>query len=116
LLLVFVGLFLFGAGFAASLFPRATAVPFILGGWLPFLWYLSGAGRQLRAPLIVGLFALISVLSVVLGDNHSVRRIDANKTAGGNHRHKPHPARGGSDPMDAGEPMASMRRQHARDR
>jgi hypothetical protein len=69
--------------FAALLFPRATAVPFILGGWLPFLSYLSGAGRQLRAPLVVGLFVLISVLAVVLGDNHSVRRIDAAKTAGG---------------------------------
>ena len=79
---VFVAIFVFGAGFAAFLFPRATAVPFILGGWLPFLSYLSGAGRQLRAPLIVGVFVLISVLAVVLGDNHSVRRIDANKTAG----------------------------------
>jgi hypothetical protein len=80
---VFVAIFVFGAGFAALLFPRATAVPFILGGWLPFLSYLSGAGRQLRAPLILGLFLLISVLAVVLGDNHSVRRIDATKTAGG---------------------------------
>jgi len=79
---VFVAIFVFGAGFAALLFPRATAVPFILGGWLPFLSYLSGAGRQLRTPLIVGLFVLISVLAVVLGDNHSVRRIDATKTAG----------------------------------
>src|SRR5262249_24774866 len=79
---VFVAIFVFGAGFAAFLFPRATAVPFILGGWLPFLSYLSGAGRQLRARLIVGVFVLISVLAVVLGDNHSVRRIDANQTAG----------------------------------
>src|SRR5262249_60444481 len=47
------------------------------------LSYLAGAGRQLRAPLIVGLFVLISALAVVLGDNHSVRRIDATKTAGG---------------------------------
>src|SRR5262249_10496058 len=60
---VFVAIFVFGAGFAAFLFPRATAVPFILGGWLPFLSYLSGAGRQLRAPLIVGVFVLISVLA-----------------------------------------------------
>src|SRR5262249_47496392 len=79
---VFVAIFVFGAGVVALLFPRATAVPFILGGWLPFLSYLSGAGRQLRAPLIIGLFALISVLAVVLGDNHSVRRIDASKTVG----------------------------------
>ena len=79
---VFVALFILGADFAASLFPRATAVPFILGGWLPFLSYLSGAGRQLRAPLIAGLFVLISTLAILLGDNHSVRRIDATKTAG----------------------------------
>src|SRR5262249_21751624 len=74
--------FVFGAWFSALVFPRATAVPFVLGAWRPFLSYLSGAGRQLRALLIVGLFVLISVLAVVLGDNHSVRRIDANKTAG----------------------------------
>jgi hypothetical protein len=79
---VFATFFVLGADFAALLFPRATAVPFILGGWLPFLSYLSGAGRQLRAPLIAGLFVLISVLAVLLGDNHSVRRIDATKTAG----------------------------------
>jgi hypothetical protein len=78
----FVAIFVSGAGFAALFFPRATAVPVILGGWLPFLSYLSGAGRQLRAPLIVGLFVLISVLAVVLGDNHSVRRIGA-QAAGG---------------------------------
>src|SRR5262249_1137690 len=51
---VFVVILVCGAGWAALLFPRATAVPFILGSWLPFLSYLSGAGRQLRAPLIVG--------------------------------------------------------------
>lgn len=79
---IFLAVFVLGAGFAAWLFPRAMAIPFILGGWLPFLSYLSGAGRQLRAPLIVGLFALISVLAVLLGDNHSVRRIDALKTVG----------------------------------
>lgn len=78
----FVAIFLWGADFAARLAPRSMAVPFILGGWLPFLSYLSGAGRQLRAPLIVGLFALTSLAAVVLGDNHSVRLIDASSTAG----------------------------------
>ncbi len=78
----FVAIFLWGADFAARLAPRSMAVPFILGGWLPFLSYLSGAGRQLRAPLIVGLFALTSLAAVVLGDNHSVRLIDASSIAG----------------------------------
>src|SRR5262249_29027658 len=80
---VFVVILVCGARLAALLFPRATAVPFIPRRWLPFLSYLSGAGRQLRAPLIVGFFMLISVLAVVLGDNHSVRRIDAANTASG---------------------------------
>ena len=55
-------------------FPRATAVPFILGGWLPFLSYVSAVGRRIRAPLIVGLAVLVAVLATVLGDNHLVRR------------------------------------------
>jgi hypothetical protein len=80
--IVFLAIFLGGADSAARLAPRSMAVPFILGGWLPFLSYLSAAGRQLRAPLIVGLFASTSLLAVVLGDNHSVRLIDASKTAG----------------------------------
>jgi hypothetical protein len=79
---VFLVIFVIGADFAASIFPRAMAVPFILGGWLPFLSYLSGAGRHLRAPLIAALFLLISVLTVLLGDNHSVRLINAAKTVG----------------------------------
>jgi hypothetical protein len=79
---IFVGFFWFGADFVARLFPRAMAVPFILGGWLPFLSYLSGVGRQIRAPLIIFAFALVAVLAVILGDNHSVRRIDAENTAG----------------------------------
>jgi hypothetical protein len=82
LFVVFLGFFLFGADEAAFLAPRAMAVPFILGGWLPFLAYLSSAGRQLRAPLIIGLFALVSALAVIIGDNHSVRRINAARTAG----------------------------------
>jgi hypothetical protein len=79
---IFLGIFVFGAGVAAQFAPRSMAVPFILGGWLPFLSYLSGLGRQWRAPLILLMFVLISVAAVVLGDNHSVRLINANKTAG----------------------------------
>jgi hypothetical protein len=71
---IFFGIFLCGADQIASKFPRAMAIPFVLGGWLPFLSYLSGVGRQIRAPLIAGLIVLIAVLAAVLGDNHSVRR------------------------------------------
>jgi hypothetical protein len=80
--IAFLAIFLRGADTAAWLAPRSMAVPFILGGWLPFLSYLSGAGRQLRAPLIVGLFVSSALLVVVLGDNHSVRLVNASKTAG----------------------------------
>jgi hypothetical protein len=79
---IFAIFFAGGADFAAGVFPRALAVPFILGGWLPFLSYLSGLGRQWRAPLIAGLFGLVSGLTIVLGDDHSVRRIDAAAAAG----------------------------------
>jgi hypothetical protein len=58
------------------------AVPFILGGWLPLLSYLSGLGRHWRAPLIAGIYAVVSMMAVVLGDDHSVRRIDATVQAG----------------------------------
>jgi hypothetical protein len=79
---IFLSIFVFGADSAALIFPRAMAVPFILGGWLPFLAYLSAESRERRAPLIAGLFLVISVLAVLLGDNHSVRRIDAAKAVG----------------------------------
>ncbi len=72
---IFVGIFWLGAERVGAIFPRAMAVPFILGGWLPFLSYLSGIGRQIRAPLIVGLSVLVALLAAALGDNHSVRRI-----------------------------------------
>jgi hypothetical protein len=79
LFVIFLGIFAFGADLAGAIFPRAMAVPFILGGWLPFLSYLSGVGRQISAPLIVGVIVLIAVLIAVLGDNHSVRRITSDK-------------------------------------
>jgi hypothetical protein len=78
---IFLGIFLFGADRAGAIFPRAMAVPFILGGWLPFLSYLSGVGRQIRAPLIAGLIVLIALCAAVLGDNHSVRRIASGNLA-----------------------------------
>jgi hypothetical protein len=68
----------FGADHTAEWLPRALIVPVILGGWLPLLTFLSGWGRQLRAPLIVGATLVIAVFSAILGDNHSVRRVDAN--------------------------------------
>jgi hypothetical protein len=104
---IFLAIFVFGADSAASIFPRAMAVPFILGGWLPFLSYLSAAGRQLRAPLIAAIVLLISVLAVLLGDNHSVRRIDAAKAVG-------HPADISRIPLDAAVTMW-MQENHCRE-
>jgi hypothetical protein len=46
------------------------------------LSYLSGWGRQWRAPLITGLSLLVLVLAFVIGDNHSVRLVNAEATAG----------------------------------
>ena len=66
-----------GAARAAAWLPRALIVPIILGGWLPLLTFLSGLGRQFRAPLIVAAALVIALFSAVLGDNHSVRRINA---------------------------------------
>jgi hypothetical protein len=81
LLIVFVLsalVIIFGADQMAEWLPRALAVPVILGGWLPLLTFLSGLGRQIRAPLIVACALVIAALSAILGDNHSVRRVDAN--------------------------------------
>jgi hypothetical protein len=71
-LIIFVG-----ANRAAVLFPRALILPIIFGGWLPLLTFLSGWGRQLRAPLIVASALVIAGLSAIVGDNHSVRRVNA---------------------------------------
>ena len=78
---VFVVIFLAGADRIAHWFPRSMAIPFILGGWLPFLTYLSGVGRQLRAPLITGLAVLIALIAVVFGDSHTVRRVASKNVA-----------------------------------
>ena len=82
LFVTFVVIFLVGPDFAAWIAPRSIAVPVILGGWLPFLSYLSALGRQWRAPLILGLFALVAGLVLWFGDNHAVRRINAAAEAG----------------------------------
>ena len=76
-------LFIYFAAFVAVMFldplliadwlPRAWAVALMLGGWLPLLAYLSVIGRRLRAPLIVGTFAVISTVVTIIGDNHAVR-------------------------------------------
>lgn len=78
---IFALIFWVGADRVAGWFPRSMAIPFILGGWLPFLTYLSGLGRQRRAPLITGLAVLVAVAAVVFGDNHSVRRMAAKEIA-----------------------------------
>ena len=74
--------FIAGAENVARVFSRAMAVPFILGGWLPFLSYLSGVGRACRAPLILLFFGLIAGATFVFGDNHGVRLVNAKKQAG----------------------------------
>jgi hypothetical protein len=87
--LMLVVLFLFCAGImmfapnrVADLFPRGIVVPVILGAWLPFLSFMSGLGRRHRAPLIAAVACLVVALSFLLGDNHSVRRINAEKESG----------------------------------
>ena len=78
----FVLAFVAGAENVARVFSRSMAVPFILGGWLPFLGYLSGVGRACRAPLIVFFFGSIAGATFVFGDNHEVRLVNAEKQAG----------------------------------
>jgi hypothetical protein len=75
LFVVFIIIFVLPGDPVARWFPRAMAVPLILGGWLPFLSYVSAVGRRIRAPLIVGLIVLVALLATVLGDNHLVRPV-----------------------------------------
>jgi hypothetical protein len=78
----FVLVFFAGAENVARVFSRAMAVPFILGGWLPFLSYLSGVGRACRAPMILLFFGLIASATFIFGDNHGVRLVNAEKQSG----------------------------------
>jgi hypothetical protein len=53
-----------------------------LGGWLPFLSYLSGVGRACRAPMILLFFGLIANATFIFGNNHGVRLVNTEKQAG----------------------------------
>lgn len=63
----------------AELFPRAGAVAFIIGGWIPLLAYLSAVGREARAPFISIAIALAILLPLFLRYDYSVRLIQAEK-------------------------------------
>jgi hypothetical protein len=63
----------------ARWFPRAAAVPFVIGGWIPFFAVLSGLGRRLHAPLI--LFVL--VLNTILSPRYQVDVIEGTATGVG---------------------------------
>jgi hypothetical protein len=85
LILMFV-LFTGGAFFAplpfAEAFPRAAAVPFIVGGWLPLLVYLSALGRRFRFPFILSGFLFTWSLTSAVGDNFAVRPIEPRAPTG----------------------------------
>jgi hypothetical protein len=79
---IFLLSLLIGPNRMAEVFPRAMIVPFVFGGWVPLLSYLSGLGRRLRAPLLVAVALVIVAVTAILGDKHTVRRIDAAAAAG----------------------------------
>jgi predicted acylesterase/phospholipase RssA len=60
----------------AKAFPRASAVPFILGGWVPLLAYLSALGRRWRAPFILIALTMTMVLPAIFRGGYYVRLID----------------------------------------
>jgi hypothetical protein len=80
--LAFLGILWLGGQRAAVYFPRMQAIPFVLGGWLPLLAFLSHYGRRLRAPLILATIITVMLITALVGNNHSVRRINALQTAG----------------------------------
>jgi len=61
-------------------FPRAAAVPFVIGGWMPLLAVLSGLGRRLHAPLIFVGFTLKTILPLTISPNYEVRTLNAADT------------------------------------
>lgn len=80
LLVMFLGFALTPIAFPmafAEAFPRATAVPFVIGGWMPLLAYLAGLGRRLHAPLITFGLLLLTIIPLFTGDNYPVRKIDS---------------------------------------
>ena len=65
----------------AAAFPRAAAVPFVLGGWIPLLALLSGLGRRYRVPFITLIIVLLLVLPVLLGSSYRVEPVNASHQA-----------------------------------
>jgi hypothetical protein len=75
--------------FFAKLFPRAAAVPFVIGGWIPVLAVLSGLGRRLRAPLILFALVLKTILSTLLQPGYQVKVIDSKEVVAALTQQKP---------------------------
>ena len=73
---VFVALPMAAPLWFAENLPRALSAPFVLGGWLPLLGYLSALGRRVHAPLILGGIVLLTLLPLIFGDNYAIRRRD----------------------------------------
>ncbi len=65
----------------ARFFPRAAAVPFVLGGWVPVIALLSGLGRRYRAPLITLPILLLLLLPAVFHRSYWVQPVNANDQA-----------------------------------
>ena len=65
----------------AEWLPRAIAVPFVFAGWTPLAAYAAGVGRHLRVPIISLALLGSALLTYLLGDNYSVRRINAQQHA-----------------------------------
>jgi hypothetical protein len=80
----FLAILAFGANWAAEQFPRAQVIPLVLGGWLPLLTLLSHFGRRFRAPLILATILGVMILTAIVGNNHSVRRVNVAEVAGQN--------------------------------
>jgi predicted acylesterase/phospholipase RssA len=61
----------------AEWLPRAIAVSFVFAGWTPLAAYAAGVGRHLRVPIISLAVIVAALLTYLLGDNYSVRRVNA---------------------------------------
>ncbi len=59
----------------AEWMPLAFFVPFVVGGWLPLLAYLSALGRRFRAPLIFALILMSFLIPRLFGDGYGVRPV-----------------------------------------
>jgi predicted acylesterase/phospholipase RssA len=65
----------------ARRFPRAAAVPFVLGGWIPVIALLCGLGRRYRAPFITSALVLVVLLPTVFHSSYRVRLVNADDQA-----------------------------------